>query len=136
MHLLREIPVNDFLCQLQRKPLVPEKPHDRNRRVARLKTLLSEFVLLGHRPSRYRDSTRVTYDADAAYGGYRDESENRPQYPRHLRRLETVADDYPIQIIATHAKSSWIKFIALGLSNTSMGGTTASAEDGVSHCPR
>jgi len=49
--------------------------------------------------------------------------------------LEAVAHDYPIQIEATHAKSSWIKFIALGLLNTSMGGTTASAQDGVSHWP-
>jgi hypothetical protein len=49
--------------------------------------------------------------------------------------LEAVADEYPIQIKATHAKSSWIKFFVLGLLNTSMGGTTASAEDGVSHWP-
>ena len=46
-----------------------------------------------------------------------------------------MADDYPIQIKATYAKSSWIKFFVLGLLNTSMGGTTASAEDGVSRWP-
>lgn len=71
----------------------------------------------------------------AGVRGYRDESENTPQYLRHLRRLEAVADENPIQIKATYAKSSWIKFFVLGLLNTSMGGTTASAEDGVSHWP-
>jgi hypothetical protein len=43
--------------------------------------------------------------------------------------------EYPIQIEATQAKSSWIKFFVLGLLNTSMGGTTASAEDGISRWP-
>jgi hypothetical protein len=45
-----------------------------------------------------------------------------------------VTDPYPIQIRASRAKSSWIKFFTLGLLNGGMGGT-GSAEDGISHWP-
>ena len=46
-----------------------------------------------------------------------------------------MAEDYPIRIQATYARTSWIKFFILGLLNTGIGGTTASAEDGISHWP-
>jgi hypothetical protein len=44
-----------------------------------------------------------------------------------------MADRYPIQIRATYAKSSWIKFLAIGLLNAGTG--QGSAEDGISHWP-
>jgi hypothetical protein len=45
-----------------------------------------------------------------------------------------MAHDSPIQIQATYAKSSWIKYWVLGLLNVGTGGA-GSAADGISHWP-
>ena len=43
-------------------------------------------------------------------------------------------DPYPIQIRATKAKSSWIKFMVVGVLNEATGGV-GSAEEGISRWP-